>query len=146
MWRRFEAHQQNQDGFTTRRLRTEASQTPDTGAAWSDHGNQREKCTRWSSVPGLSLNLPRRPLLSNSEPLHFTLYPMGRSATKSVARVYCDVNNRMGSSWYEYGTIATIVNRYFFTCPFRQSTGSVGISRPLWNCTESGARKIFRGS
>ena len=30
---------------------------------------------------------------------------MGRSATKSVARVYCDVNNRLGSSWYEYGMI-----------------------------------------
>ena len=29
---------------------------------------------------------------------------MGR--TKSVARVYADVNARLGPSWYEYGTIA----------------------------------------
>jgi casein kinase II subunit alpha len=33
---------------------------------------------------------------------------MGRSATKSVARVYADVNSRLGASWYEYGMIATI--------------------------------------
>jgi hypothetical protein len=30
---------------------------------------------------------------------------MGR--TKSVARVYADVNARLGPSWYEYGAIAT---------------------------------------
>jgi len=33
---------------------------------------------------------------------------MGRSSTKSVARVYADVNSRLGSSWYEYGTIGMI--------------------------------------
>ncbi|KAG9223083.1 hypothetical protein CCMSSC00406_0000228 [Pleurotus cornucopiae] len=30
---------------------------------------------------------------------------MGRSSTKSVARVYCDVNSRLGPSWYEYDNL-----------------------------------------
>jgi casein kinase II subunit alpha len=30
---------------------------------------------------------------------------MGRSSTKSVARVYADVNARLGSSWHEYGQL-----------------------------------------
>ena len=34
------------------------------------------------------------------------LFPMGRSSTKSVARVYADVNGRLGPSWYEYGATA----------------------------------------
>ena len=54
-----------------------------------------------------SQSLPSRPNSSS----------MGRSATKSVARVYCDVNNRLGSSWYEYGTIsqslAVVVSLHF---------------------------------
>lgn len=29
---------------------------------------------------------------------------MGRSSTKSVARVYADVNAKLGPSWHEYGT------------------------------------------
>jgi hypothetical protein len=28
---------------------------------------------------------------------------MGRSTNKSVSRVYCDVNARLGPSWHEYG-------------------------------------------
>ena len=32
---------------------------------------------------------------------------MGR--TKSVARVYADVNARLGPSWYEYGTILVFI-------------------------------------
>lgn len=28
---------------------------------------------------------------------------MGRAATKSVARVYPEVNSKLGPSWYEYG-------------------------------------------
>ena len=39
---------------------------------------------------------------------------MGRS-TKSVARVYADVNARFGASWYEYGTIVTITLFPIFT-------------------------------
>lgn len=31
--------------------------------------------------------------------------PMGRSAAKSVARVYADVNAKLGPSWHEYGAI-----------------------------------------
>lgn len=42
---------------------------------------------------------------------------MGRS-TKSVARVYADVNARFGASWYEYGTIATITLFPIFTAAF----------------------------
>ena len=30
---------------------------------------------------------------------------MGRSTNKSVARVYCDVNARLGPSWHEYGIV-----------------------------------------
>ena len=29
---------------------------------------------------------------------------MGRTQTKSVARVYADVNAKLGPSWYEYGS------------------------------------------
>jgi len=36
---------------------------------------------------------------------------MGR--TKSVARVYADVNARLGPSWYEYGTIAVSTTSLF---------------------------------
>ena len=28
---------------------------------------------------------------------------MGRPSTKSVARIYPDVNSKLGPSWYEYG-------------------------------------------
>ena len=31
--------------------------------------------------------------------------PMGSSSTKSVARVYADVNTKLGPSWHEYGAI-----------------------------------------
>ncbi len=31
---------------------------------------------------------------------------MGRTATKSVSRVYADVNAKLGPSWHEYGEIA----------------------------------------
>jgi casein kinase II subunit alpha len=34
---------------------------------------------------------------------------MGRSTTKSVSRVYCDVNARLGPSWHEYGLILYLV-------------------------------------
>lgn len=30
---------------------------------------------------------------------------MGRTPTKSVARVYADVNAKLGPSWHEYGTV-----------------------------------------
>ena len=61
-------------------------------------GNQRGNTTLSKFVvdTALSKSYPSRPNSSS----------MGRSATKSVARVYCDVNNRLGSSWYEYGTIS----------------------------------------
>ena len=32
--------------------------------------------------------------------------PMGRAATKSVARVYADVNAKLGPTWHEYGMVA----------------------------------------
>ena len=33
---------------------------------------------------------------------------MGRATTKSVARVYADVNSKLGSSWYEYGRVKSL--------------------------------------
>lgn len=33
---------------------------------------------------------------------------MGRSTNKSVSRVYCDVNARLGPSWHEYGLVLHI--------------------------------------
>ncbi len=33
---------------------------------------------------------------------------MGRSATKSVARVYADVNAKLGPSWHEYGVTSLL--------------------------------------
>jgi casein kinase II subunit alpha len=37
---------------------------------------------------------------------------MGRSSTKSVARVYADINARLGSTWHEYGqcSASTFIN------------------------------------
>lgn len=35
---------------------------------------------------------------------------MGRSAAKSVARVYADVNAKLGPSWHEYGTTSFTIN------------------------------------
>jgi hypothetical protein len=32
-------------------------------------------------------------------------FNMGRTSTKSVARVYTDVNARLGPSWHEYGLL-----------------------------------------
>jgi len=32
---------------------------------------------------------------------------MGRTSTKSVARVYADVNGKLGPSWHEYGAVST---------------------------------------
>ena len=44
-------------------------------------------------------------LLYTCVPLSNTPSHMGRSTTKSVARVYPDVNSKLGSSWYEYGGV-----------------------------------------
>ena len=41
------------------------------------------------------------PLLSSHESI------MGRTAPKSVARVYADANVKLGPSWYEYGMFCT---------------------------------------
>lgn len=35
---------------------------------------------------------------------------MGRSAAKSVARVYADVNTKLGPSWHEYGVASSTIN------------------------------------
>lgn len=73
---------------------------------------------------------------------------MGRSTTKSVARVYADVNGRLGASWYEYGALSLSyfqfrsLQQYVFD---RQSSGPVGISRSLWNCTKGWERKVLWG-
>lgn len=36
---------------------------------------------------------------------HVNSSAMGRTPTKSVARVYADVNAKLGPSWHEYGTV-----------------------------------------
>lgn len=35
---------------------------------------------------------------------------MGRSSTKSIARVYPDVNARLGPSWHEYGLSSSCIS------------------------------------
>ena len=42
-------------------------------------------------------------LLCLCVPLSHTPPHMGRATTKSVARVYADVNSKLGPLWYEYG-------------------------------------------
>ena len=37
------------------------------------------------------------------------LTSMGRSSTKSVARIYPDVNARLGPSWHEYGSLPFLI-------------------------------------
>lgn len=64
-------------------------------------GNQRGNLAQASFIRVLFVN---DDALQVALP-HHTHPLMGRSATKSVARVYCDVNNRLGPSWYEYGMI-----------------------------------------
>lgn len=38
---------------------------------------------------------------------------MGRTQTKSVARVYADVNAKLGPSWYEYGAVNVCLSAIF---------------------------------
>ena len=35
-------------------------------------------------------------------------FVMGRTPTKSVARVYADVNAKLGPSWHEYGAVVAL--------------------------------------
>ena len=47
-------------------------------------------------------------LLCTCVPLSQIPSHMGRATTKSVARVYADVNSKLGSSWYEYGRVKSL--------------------------------------
>lgn len=44
-------------------------------------------------------------LLCYAVPLSRPPPHMGRTTTKSVSRVYADVNSKLGQSWYEYGRV-----------------------------------------
>lgn len=56
-----------------------------------------------SFIPSLRAILLLFQLLCICVPLSPTPPHMGRATTKSVARVYADVNSKLGPSWYEYG-------------------------------------------
>jgi hypothetical protein len=58
---------------------------------------------------------------------------MGRVATPSVARIYADVNAKLGPSWHEYGELGAIssVQRVLSLIPFRQPASTMGVSGSL---------------
>jgi len=56
---------------------------------------------------------------------------MGRAATKSVARVYADVNAKLGPSWHEYGMMVFYHPSPSLILSGRQSPGAVGLTGPL---------------
>lgn len=58
---------------------------------------------------------------------------MGRVAATSVARIYADVNAKLGPSWHEYGELGAICS-FQHVQPLilpRQPASAMGVSRPL---------------
>lgn len=71
---------------------------------------------------------------------------MVRPPTKSVARVYRDVNAQFGPAWHEYGRLfSSLVPHVSLTLPNRQSSSSVGLTGSLRDSAQSRPRKILRG-
>ena len=58
---------------------------------------------------------------------------MGRVAATSVARIYADVNAKLGPSWHEYGELGAICSFQHVQplIPSRQPASAMGVSRPL---------------
>jgi hypothetical protein len=58
---------------------------------------------------------------------------MGRVATPSVARIYADVNAKLGPSWHEYGELEAIssVRRVRSLISSRQPASTMGVAGSL---------------
>ena len=72
---------------------------------------------------------------------------MGRVAATSVARIYADVNAKLGPSWHEYGELGAICSfqQVQPLIPSRQPASAMGVPRPLRDRTEGGTWKVQRG-
>lgn len=70
---------------------------------------------------------------------------MGRVATPSVARIYPDVNAKLGPSWHEYGELAAIQSSMPVQplIPSRQLASTMGFSGSLRDCAEGGTWEIL---
>ncbi len=66
---------------------------------------------------------------------------MGRNGAVSVARVYADVNAKLGPDWYEYGARIARPHRPESHLSCRQPDRVVGHPGPLRDCQESRPRK-----
>jgi len=75
--------------------------------------------------------LPRCGIEATASPSFHRPQPMGRAATKSVARVYADVNAKLGPSWHEYGMMVFYHPSPSLISSGRQSPGAVGLTGPL---------------
>lgn len=109
---------------------------------------RKRLCSHSSLLPRGRRSL--RPRTHSPSPLSlltsFGVPNMGRSANKSVSRVYADVNGKLGPSWHEYGQVyrdRSITDSHLPT--HRQPPSSVGFSRPLRDRTKSWERKVLRG-
>ncbi len=73
---------------------------------------------------------------------------MGRAATKSVARVYPEVNSKLGPSWYEYGRCKFRLNSPArpLIRGHRQPAGAMGHPGPLRDRKESRPGQVLGGT